>query len=227
MKMHYGLLFLFWIIFGCQSTLPLHMQISEIRSFTMKATSQTSTEDHYVLSRESISNILYSKTPVLDLYNQDATHEIVLEFFTTVTGSQEITVLILRYAQEYRLPALTVFALAWVESQFDVYATNGNPNSTDRGLFQLNSKTFRNLRIEDFYNPETNIHHGIAYLRQCLNQAGDIETALAIYNAGAYRVLQGMTPQITQRHVWRIQNHEKLLYEQFSSFILDRIDVES
>ncbi len=227
MKMCYGLLFLSWAVLGCQSTLPTHDYGVGMRNFTLKHTSVEIKEKNYALTRDSIENILQSTTSVLDLYNQDATHDRVLSFFTEITGSQEIAVLIFRYAQQYDLPVLSVFSLAWVESQFDIYATNGNATSVDRGVFQLNSSTFRHLRPEDFYHPETNIHHGIAYLRQCLDTAGDIETALAIYNAGAYRVLQGMTPETTKRHVWRIKNYENVLHEQFSSFILDSLDVQS
>ncbi len=221
------ILLLLWVLIGCQSTLPARTYENDLKQYILKPMESIGTARTYALQRDSLLNILQSSQPVEDLYSQDETYDIVIDFFTDITGSEEIAILVCSYAYRYRVPILTAFSLAAIESQYNIHATNKNATSTDRGLFQLNSRTFRHMRPEDFFDLETNIHHGIAYLRECMNKTDDIAVALAIYNAGAYRVLNGLTPQTTERHVTRIQKFEEELFASFSSFVLDHIDIQS
>jgi soluble lytic murein transglycosylase-like protein len=90
----------------------------------------------------------------------------------------------------------------------------------DRGLFQLNSKSYPNLGIQDFYDPGTNARYGIAHFKSCLNVAGNEVTALAMYNAGNGRVERGATPKKTLNYVSRILSYENNIAGLFAAKIL-------
>jgi len=79
-------------------------------------------------------------------------------------------------------------AIARVESNYDPGAVNYNRDgSYDFGLMQINSSWYEVLgekiwmRLGD---PCVNIYVSAWILRQCLDRHGDIEDALACYNAG-------------------------------------------
>ena len=99
---------------------------------------------------------------------------------------------------------------------------NYNGTSIDRGIFQLNSLTFRNLSEDDFFNPEVNAFHGLRYLEFCLDQGVDDAQALAIYNAGLSRVIRGQTPSSTLRYTAGVLSYEAALLEDFTDFILSQ-----
>lgn len=168
----------------------------------------------------NIENFLEGPTPALALYREDVTRDSVTEFFVDWTGDADIALPILYHADRLDISLSLVFSLAWMESRFTVTAVNRNATSVDRGLFQLNSNTFRSLSEADFFNPETNTYHGLRYLRFCLRTGADDRQALAIYNAGMTRVLAGRTPASTIRYVDRISNYRDQLEQQFSDYIL-------
>jgi hypothetical protein len=99
-------------------------------------------------------------------------------------------------------------------------AVNYNSTSIDRGLFQLNSSTFRHLTEDDFFNTEVNTFHGLKHLEFCLSQGEDDAQALAIYNAGLYRVVRGRTPAHTLVYVDRILAYRANLLADFHAYIL-------
>ena len=75
-----------------------------------------------------------------------------------------------------------VKAVIAVESEFDQYAVS---SKGARGLMQLMPDTARRLGVADTFDARQNILAGTQYLRMMLDQfAGDIELALAAYNAG-------------------------------------------
>ena len=79
-----------------------------------------------------------------------------------------------------------------------------NAASIDRGLFQLNDKSFPELSAEEMFDPETNARNGLTHLRFCMDQSGNEVTALAMYNAGSTKVRNGGTPKRTLDYVSRI-----------------------
>jgi hypothetical protein len=170
----------------------------------------------------NVANVLDTEKPILALYREDVTHDAVEDFFRELTGSDEIALPILYHADRNDLSVSLVFALAWVESRFSPYAQNSNSDSIDRGLFQLNSKSFRRLSTDDFYHPEVNARHGTDYLRFAMDYGGDARTAVAIYNAGLTRVRQNRTPQTTLNHVERVMAYKSSLERQFERYILQR-----
>jgi soluble lytic murein transglycosylase-like protein len=87
-------------------------------------------------------------------------------------------------------------ALVWQESRWNPSAVS--PKGAV-GLAQLMPATARNLGVNPA-DPVANLNGGARYLRQLLNQFdGDVEMALAAYNAGPGRVRSsGGVPAITE-----------------------------
>jgi soluble lytic murein transglycosylase-like protein len=170
----------------------------------------------------NIENFLEGPNPALALYRENMTRERVVEFFVEKTGSEEIALPILYYADKLDISLTLAFSLAWTESRFLPTAVNYNRTSIDRGVFQLNSLTFRSLTEEDFFNPEVNAFYGLRYLEFCLNQGADDAQALAIYNAGLTRVIRGQTPATTIRYTEQVLAYRAALTAEFTEFILSQ-----
>jgi soluble lytic murein transglycosylase-like protein len=116
-------------------------------------------------------------------------------------------------ADRFDLSPALIEALVWQESRWRADAVS--PVGA-RGLAQLMPGTARYLRV-DSANPFANLEGGARYLREQLDRFdGDIEKALAAYNAGPGRVMRaGGIPQIreTQTYVTaimgRLSNHSR------------------
>lgn len=180
----------------------------------------------YTTNYANVLNLLEQENPILSLYREDVTHDAVVDFFVDLTGAPETALPILYHAERADISLSLVFALAWVESRYEVDAVNLNSTSADRGLFQLNSRTFRTLTEEDFFHPDTNTYHGISYLRWCLDVTGDEYTAVAVYNAGLTRVRAGRTPQSTQVYVKRIASFRETIQNRFDAYISDQFPTD-
>jgi soluble lytic murein transglycosylase-like protein len=91
-----------------------------------------------------------------------------------------------RYADEYNIDEELVRAVIQVESGWkpDAVSVKGA-----KGLMQLMPRTAAMLGVEDAFDPEDNIEGGVKYLAQLTDKyEGDVEMALAAYNAGPTRV---------------------------------------
>ncbi len=176
----------------------------------------------------NIRNYLDLDDPSLALYREPLTREAVTDFFRDVTGSEKVAVAVLETADEFDMKPTKAFSIAFIESSYRTDAVNTNNNqSTDRGLFQLNDRTFPNLDNDDFFHPETSAWYGIRHLSFALNQAdGDFLTAVAIYNAGPSRVFSDEIPDSTQAYMQRIDAYRDDLIRDFRDFIADRFPPE-
>ena len=157
----------------------------------------------------------------LELYRNPLTRVAVEWFYLRVTGNREVTMAILDAANREDIPLSLAFALCYTESRFNRAARNTNVNgSIDRGLFQLNDRSFPHLGNEDFYNPETSAKFGMSHLRYCLSVADNETTAIAMYNAGISRVRNDRTPASTLRYVGRIASYRANLESRFAEEVL-------
>jgi hypothetical protein len=181
-----------------------------------------------ILTPETISFLLSEKPedvdPGLYLYRNKLTRPLVESFYTRVTADVEITDAILSGADSNDISLPLAFSLAWVESSFRVRALNYNSNSIDRGLFQLNSRTFPSLKEEQFYNPWINAEYGLAHFRYCIEVGKNEVVALAMYNAGVNRVRRG-TPYSTLHYIAKILDKKRNLLESFEQLLTDNGEI--
>lgn len=89
---------------------------------------------------------------------------------------------------KYAVDANLIAAVTFKESAFD-------PNAVSRrgaqGLMQLMPKTAKWLGVNDSFDPRQNVLGGTKYLKMMLDEFdGNMEMALAAYNAGPTRVMQ-------------------------------------
>ena len=151
----------------------------------------------------------------LYFYRQELSREKVVQFYSEKTGSREIASLILHYAEVEDIPLPLAFGLAWGESRYNPKAVNRNQSSIDRGLFQLNSRSFPKMGEEQFFNPEINAATGLKYLRYCLNVGGNEVVALAMYNAGRTRVTSKGAPKMTLDYISKILRYADTVADEF------------
>lgn len=113
--------------------------------------------------------------------------------------------LVEKLAPTYGLSPDLVLAVIEVESNFDPLARS--PKNA-KGLMQLIPSTAERFGVVDIWDPEQNLRGGMAYLRWLLKHFnGDLELALAAYNAGEGAVKRhgGVPPYTeTRQYVRRI-----------------------
>jgi soluble lytic murein transglycosylase-like protein len=161
----------------------------------------------------------------LTLYKNAYTRDIVVEFYNSVTHSEEITRAVLVNAEKHSISPSLAFALCGVESRFNRKAMNQNQISVDRGLFQLNSRSFPELNEEDFFSVTKNAAHGMKHLRYCLDRGENEVVALAMYNAGETRVSGAGAPLMTLTYIYRILGLRDELENRFHETVLSKFSL--
>jgi len=159
---------------------------------------------------------------VLEYYRNFEYKEWVIEFFTAICKSREIAWSILDSSDEFNIPPALAFALCWEESRFNPNAVNRKnlDGSVDRGLFQLNNKSFPHLEVASFYTIYSNVRYGVGHLRYCLNVGGSEISALAMYNAGAGRVKSTGAPEVTLNYISRILENRRKIESRFHNKLI-------
>jgi soluble lytic murein transglycosylase-like protein len=159
---------------------------------------------------------------VLEYYRNYEYKEWVIEFFTAICSNREIAWSILDCSDEFDIPPALAFALCWEESRFNPNAVNrqNRNGSVDRGLFQLNNRSFPHLDISSFYSINSNARYGIGHLRYCLNSGGSEISALAMYNAGTGRVRSTGAPEVTLNYTSRILENRRKIESRFHSRLI-------
>lgn len=115
-------------------------------------------------------------------------------------------------AARYDLSPALLEAVVWQESR---WRENAVSPAGARGLAQLMPGTARYLGV-DADDPHANLEGGARYLREQLDRFGDLELALAAYNAGPGRVIRsGGIPPIRETRNYvasimgRLANHSR------------------
>jgi hypothetical protein len=159
---------------------------------------------------------------ILEYYRNPEYKEWVAEFFTAICSNSDIARAILDSCNEYDIPPALAFALCWEESRFNPNAINrkNRNGSVDRGLFQLNNKSFPRLDILSFYDIKINARYGVSHLRNCMNSSGNEISALAMYNAGTGRVRSTGAPEVTLNYTSRILDNRRRLENRFFSRLM-------
>jgi len=116
------------------------------------------------------------------------------------TVPQAYAAKVLELSARYDLSPALIEALVWQESRWRAGAVS--PVGA-RGLAQLMPATAQSLGV-DPDDPAANLEGGARYLRQQLDRfGGDLEKALAAYNAGPGRVQQaGGVPRIRETQTY-------------------------
>lgn len=128
-------------------------------------------------------------------------------------GSEEIrkriTEAVRKNAGKFGVDPELVMAVIDTESSFNPFLVS---NKGARGLMQLMPKTAGMLGVSDSFDIDENVRGGTEYLSQMMGRFGDIEKALAAYNAGPGRVdrYNGVPPfQETRRYVEKVLSRYK------------------
>ncbi|MBQ0162818.1 MAG: transglycosylase SLT domain-containing protein [Treponema sp.] len=161
----------------------------------------------------------------LDLYRNPKTRGAVEMFYIQVTGRRDVALSILEAANRENIPLTLAFALAHTESRYHTGAVNTNVNgSIDRGLFQLNDRSFPQLEDDDFFSPKVSAQYGMRHLRYCRNIAKDDLIAVAMYNAGVTRVKNNQTPKSTLAYVSKISAYRAMLDVEFDREVVSMFE---
>lgn len=144
-------------------------------------------------------------------------------YYSDIIGSEKIADLVLKYSAINSIEPALVVALMETESNFNPRALNRNKNgSYDRGLCQLNSSTFKELKVADFYDPETNIRLATELLNWCYRTSDNNPViALAYYNAGYGNVNNDRVGSITLNYIHKIFNLKKQ-HEESITMLLEK-----
>jgi len=141
---------------------------------------------------------------LLTLYRDDHLRPLVVDYYTQLTSDRTVALAILETCDDLGLDPSLGFSLAWNESKFNPRAINYNPTTMDRGLFQLNTKTFPELDRKAVFDPRRNARQGLAFYKYAFTKLGTEAKALGYYNSGIGMLTDRALPRSTQAYVKKI-----------------------
>jgi soluble lytic murein transglycosylase-like protein len=119
-------------------------------------------------------------------------------------------------ARQHEVEPALVKAVIAAESNFDPEAVS---RKGAQGLMQLMPVTGGDLGLADPFQPDDNVRAGTRYLRSMLDRYGDVERAVAAYNAGPAAVDRygGVPPYPeTQAYVRRVLTYYRHYHGDFA-----------
>lgn len=161
--------------------------------------------DKSLKKAKAISMEKYESTS--NSHNREIKKEkLMLKYYTDIMGKEKIAQSALTYCNLYNIPPSLFIAVINTESSFNPNAINKNKNgSIDRGLCQLNNKTFPYLKKDEFMDPEVNIKYGTYFFNWCLKKAkNNTVKALAFYNAGYGNVTRKKVGEHTLNYINKV-----------------------
>ena len=108
------------------------------------------------------------------------------------------------YSRRYGLDERLVQAVIQIESGFRSEAVS---TAGAEGLMQIMPATQKHLGVSNSFDPHQNIEGGVKYLKRMIDRFGDLDLALAAYNAGPGNVekYRGIPPfRETQNYVRKV-----------------------
>ena len=145
-----------------------------------------------------------SADALLTLYRDDHLRPLLVDYYTRLTADRTVALAILETCDHLGIDPSLGFSLAWNESKFNPRAVNYNPTTMDRGLFQLNTKTFPELGRKAVFDPWLNAKMGLAFYKYAFDHLGSEEKALGYYNSGIGLLTDRPLPRSTQAYVKKI-----------------------
>lgn len=122
----------------------------------------------------------------------------------------ELSQLILDKSNEYNLDPILVLAVIHVESTYDTcayskYGAKGLMQVMPRRILHPEELQDYAFSHHTFYDPAWNIEFGVDYLAYLVDRFGNLETALAAYNAGPTRIARKYPKQVVRtRYVRKV-----------------------
>ncbi|GAB1371141.1 hypothetical protein MASR1M45_12030 [Candidatus Kapaibacterium sp.] len=159
---------------------------------------------------KNFSNEIKINTPVTEVKHANAINETPISgnFVNKVKNRLEVYDNIIDAASaKYNVPKELIKAVITVESAGHNHAKS---KAGAKGLMQLMDGTARDLGVVDSFDPAQNIFGGTLYLRRMMNKFGNLDNALAAYNAGPGNVEKygGIPPfKETQSYVKKVNKY--------------------
>jgi soluble lytic murein transglycosylase-like protein len=125
--------------------------------------------------------------------------------------------IVIQAASRHQVDPALIKAIIMAESGYNTRAIS---KKGAKGLMQLMPATAQELGVEDAFNPKQNISGGVRYFKQLVNQfGGDVELALAAYNAGSRNVrhYQGIPPfKATRYYIKKVFEYYEIYKNQMA-----------
>ena len=167
---------------------------------------------------ESNATLIDAKT--LTSYKGDAGS--ALAGFTT--GNSAVDDFIVSSGKRNAVDPLLLYSIMHQESTFKRNALSPKGAS---GLMQLMPFTARRFGVSKIWDPQQNIEGGARYMRFLLDQFGDVQLALAGYNAGEGAVMKygNRVPPYreTQEYVRRISKRYNLMRDPQTAYLANNL----
>lgn len=154
-------------------------------------------------------------------------NKLMQKYYNELIGDEDIVNNVIKYSEINNIEPSLIIALMKIESAFDPRAINFNTNgSVDRGLCQLNNRTFPMLENNDFYDPEINIKNAAKFLKWCLKRSkNNLVKALAYYNAGIGNVNNRKVGEMTLDYINKIIDEKEKLMKGLKLFTSENSDL--